>query len=53
MEQIANALPQIKEVWGMALKQQLDAYIDKALDHHQLNNGLDEEYCISALSYMA
>jgi hypothetical protein len=53
MEQIANALPQIKEVWGMALKQQLDDYIDKALDHHQLNNGLDEEYYISALLYRA
>jgi hypothetical protein len=53
MEQIANALPQIKEVWGMALKQQLDDYIAKALDHHQLNNGLDEEYYISALLYRA
>jgi hypothetical protein len=53
MDQLANALPQIKEVWGMALKQQLDDYIAKALDHHQLNNGLDEEYYISALLYRA
>jgi hypothetical protein len=50
---LANSLPAIRNSMGMALKQQLDAYIEKACTHHQLNNGLEEEFYISTLLHKA
>jgi hypothetical protein len=53
VDQLANALPAIKGVWGMALRQQLTNFVGKSLHHHQMNDGLDEEYYISALLHKA
>jgi uncharacterized membrane protein YgcG len=53
VDQLANALPAIKGVWGMALRQQLANFVGKSLHHHQMNDGLDEEYYISALLHKA
>jgi hypothetical protein len=53
MEQLANALPQIKEERGVALKQQFDDCITKVQNHHQLSDGSDPEYYISAPPHRA
>jgi hypothetical protein len=47
------ALPMIRNSTGMSLKYQLDAYIEKACTHHQLNNGMQEEFYISTLLHKA
>jgi hypothetical protein len=42
-----TSFPAIRNSTGMALKIQLNAFIEKALDHHLMHGGLDEEFYIS------
>jgi hypothetical protein len=53
IEQLSNALPAIRGVYGMALRQQLNHFMGKCLHHHQMNDGLDGEFYISALLHKA
>jgi hypothetical protein len=46
---LANSFPAIKNVTGMALKMQLDAFIEHALAHHLGHGGLEEEFYVSTL----
>jgi hypothetical protein len=50
---MAHHFPAIRNSTGMALKIQLNAFVEKALDHHLMHGGLDEEFYISTLLHKA
>jgi hypothetical protein len=53
ISEMAHHFPAIRNSTGMALKIQLNAFIEKALDHHLMHGGLDEEFYISTLLHKA